>query len=98
MENQSVTPSQDLLDKVKAAKALTTAHSLLGVGMFQFRHQEQLKQSLEFLELLHKQVIEECLQHVDCDLVPELVEYKAQQDEHEKMQEILKAQSITGQE
>lgn len=80
MENQPVTPSQDLLDKVKAAKALTTTHSLLGVGMFQFRHQEQLKQSIEFLESLHKQVIAECLAHPDCDLVPDLFEYKMEQE------------------
>ena len=66
-QNQAVTPatqpSQDLIDKVKAAKALTTAHSLLGVGMFQHRHSEALAQSIKFLEELHKQVLTECLNH-----------------------------------
>lgn len=75
-QNQAVTPAQDLQDKVQAAKALVTAHSLLGVGMFQHRHQEALTQSLQFLAALHKQILEECLAHPDADLIPDLVEYK----------------------
>ena len=81
MENQEVIViSQDLQDKLAAIKALVTAHSLLGVGMFQHRHQEALKESLKFLEALHKQVMEEALLHSDADKCQELVDYKAQKE------------------
>lgn len=96
-ENQAVTTvSQDLQDKLKATKALVTAHSLLGVGMFQHRHTEQLNQSLQFLAELHKQILEECLFHPDADKVQELVDYKAEVQKQEQLKQLIedaKAQS-----
>lgn len=93
-ENQAVTTvSQDLLDKVQAAKALVTAHSLLGVGMFQFRHQEALKQSIEFLANLHKQVLDDALSHPEADKVADLVQYKAEKEAQAQLQQLLKEQA-----
>lgn len=77
-EKQEVNLPEELKDKLSAIKALVTVHSLLGVGMFQHRHTPQLTESLKFLESLHKQVMEEALQHPDADKAPELVEYKQQ--------------------
>ncbi len=94
-QNQAVTPiSQDLLDKVQAAKALVTAHSLLGVGMFQHRHQDALKQSIDFLTALHKQVLDEALQHPDADKVPDLAAYREEQElKAKQMAEIAQRQA-----
>ena len=89
-QNQAVKEAaQNLQDKVKAAKALVTAHSLLGVGMFQHRHSEALKQSIEFLAALHKQVLDECLNHPDSDLIPDLVEYKEAAKQQEQLKQIV---------
>lgn len=77
-------PAKDLLDKVQATKALVTAHSLLGVGMFQHRHSEALKQSIDFLQALHSQLLEECLAHPDADLIQELVDYKQEAEKQAK--------------
>jgi len=89
-QNQAVKEAaQNLQDKVKAAKALDTAHSLLGVGMFQHRHSEALKQSIEFLAALHKQVLDECLNHPDSDLIPDLVEYKEAAKQQEQLKQIV---------
>lgn len=90
--NQAVTPAQDLLDKVQATKAIVTAHSLLGVGMFQHRHSESLKQSIEFLAALHKQILAECMLHPDSDLIPDLVEYKAEAKKQEELSKLIDAQ------
>lgn len=87
MENQEA--PKDLLDKVQAAKAIVTVHSLLGVGMFQFRHQDQLKQSMEFLTALHTQVLDECLLHPDCEKVQDLVDYKAEQERQAQLKELM---------
>lgn len=70
--------SVDLPKQIQAAKALVSVHSLLSVGMFQHRHQDSLKQSLEFLSALHSQVLEECLSHPDADKYEDLVSYKKQ--------------------
>ena len=81
MENQEViTISQDLQDKLNAIEALVQTHTLLGLGTFQYRNHQALKSSLHFLESLHKQVMEEALAHPDADKVQSLVEYKAQQE------------------
>ena len=92
--NQQAAPvSQDLLDKVQATKAIVTIHSLLGVGMFQYRHNDQVKQSLDFLGNLHKQVLDDALSHPDADKVKDLVDYKAEKEAQEKLQELIKSQS-----
>lgn len=86
-ENQAVTEiAPELTDKINALKAITTVHSLLGVGMFQHRHSEALSESIKFMEALHKQVMDEALLHPDSDKSAELVEFKQQK----AMEEILK--------
>jgi len=84
--------SKDLLDKVQATKALVTVHSLLGVGMFQIRHQDQLKQSMDFITELHKQVLEECLLHPESDLVEDLVEFRKEKERQESLQKLMDEQ------
>ena len=81
MENKEIAQtqvSQDLLDQVQSAKALVTVHSLLLVGTFQQKNMDALKQSIDFVAALHKQVLEASLKHEQADLLPELVEYKKQ--------------------
>jgi len=87
-QNQAViTIAQDLQEKLLAIKALVTAHSLLGVGMFQHRHQQALSESLKFLEALHLQVMEEALVHPDADKCQELVEYQIQRNQSNAQKE-----------
>lgn len=90
-ENQAVSPApaEELINKVQATKALVTAHSLLGIGMFQARNQEAVKQSLEFLAALHKQLLEECLNHPDAHLVQDLVDYAAEAKKQEELKKML---------
>ncbi len=90
-ENQAVTPApaDELINKVQATKALVTAHNLLGVGMFQARNQEAVKQSLEFLAALHKQILEECLAHPDAHLVQDLVDYVEEAKKQEELQKLM---------
>lgn len=98
-QNQVVKqPAQDLIDKVQATKALVTAHSLLGVGMFQHRHSEALSQSIDFLAALHKQVLDECLEHPDSDLIPDLVEYKEAAKQQEQLKQIVEDAKTKAQE
>ena len=93
--NQAVkpAPSQDLLDKVQATKALVTAHSLLGVGMFQARNHEAVTQSIEFLAALHKQILTDCLQHPDAHLVQDLVDYAEAAKKQEELQKLMAEQA-----
>lgn len=97
MENTNKIVSQDLLDKVQATKAIVTAHSLLGVGMFQHRHSEALKQSLDFLTALHKQILDECIVHPDADKVQELVDYRAEQKKQAELQALIEAEQLNNQ-
>lgn len=99
-QNQAVSPapSQDLVNKVQAAKALVTAHSLLGVGMFQHRHNEAVTQSLDFLAALHKQILTECLEHPDAHLVQDLVDYAAEAKKQEELKKLLAEQAAKTQE
>lgn len=80
MQTEETQPqvAQDLLDKVQAIKALVTAHSLLGVGLFQVCNHKQVEESLNFLMALHSQVMQEALAHPDADKIQELVDYKNQ--------------------
>lgn len=90
-ENRAVSPApaDELINKVQATKALVTAHSLLGIGMFQARNQEAVKQSLDFLAALHKQILEECLNHPDAHLVQDLVDYAAEAKKQEELKQLL---------
>lgn len=105
MENEqkaveTTTPAdlpQDLLQKVSATKAVATAHSLLGVGMFQHRHTEALQKSIDFLTSLHKQILEECLSHPDADKVPDLVEYKEEQRKQAELAKLVAEQKAAQQ-
>lgn len=100
--NQAVTPAkqpaQDLLDKVKATKAIVTAHSLLGVGMFQARNHDAVQQSIEFLGALHKQILSECLEHPDADLIQDLVDYREAVKKQEEFNKLVAEQAQSNQE
>ena len=46
--------------------------------MFQSRNHVQVMESIEFVSLLHKQLMEDALVHPDSDKVSELADYKKQ--------------------
>lgn len=67
--------AQELLDKVQSLKALVNCHSLIKEGAYPFIAHGTVHASLNFLETLHKTVLEDALKHPDAMLVPKLKEH-----------------------
>jgi hypothetical protein len=70
----TVVVAQDLLHQINALKAITTAHSLINDARYPHTLLEAVKSSLQFLESLHGQALNQALSHPDAGKVPELAE------------------------
>jgi hypothetical protein len=64
----------DLQYQINALKAITTAHSLINDARYPHTLLEAVKSSLQFLESLHGQALNQALSHPDAGKVPELAE------------------------
>ena len=68
----------DLQEKVGALRATATIHNLLQQGSFKSSYHQAIELSVKFIESLHKQLMDEAIQHPDADLVPDLKAVKEQ--------------------
>ncbi len=90
--NPPLEVADDLKQKVGALSAIATCHAVMARGSFQFKDMRFVSQSLDFLMLLHGQMLDEAFAHPDCDQVPILVDIKK---EREKVHSHLKDSSKT---
>lgn len=63
---------KELQEKVAAVAALAQTHQLLNVGHFQVANSGRLVQSLQFITMLHAQMLNEAKSHPEALLVDEL--------------------------
>lgn len=63
---------RDLQEKVAAIGGVVQAHKLLNTGLFQHQHMGALAQSLTFLQLLYKELLQSAKEHPEAETVPDL--------------------------
>ena len=71
--------SKDLLDKVQCLRAIATCHNLIDKGLYPHNQAELVKQSIDFLRVLHSNLVTEVIVHPEADLVPEIKALKEDQ-------------------
>lgn len=74
-ESKPVEIQQDLIDKLGAIRALAGCYNLLNGAAFPVGHHESVVKSLAFLQELHKQALQDALQHPQAGLVEELKQF-----------------------
>lgn len=90
--DDNVTPIKPTVDpelegKVRALAALAATHHHLGRAHHPLAVAAQVQECLEFLTILHSQLLEEALVHPDADKVEQLIEVKKQRAAEESTSE-----------
>jgi len=67
----------ELKAKVSALKQIINTHDLVMQGSFPGHFNVRIKESIEFLEGLHRQILKDAKNHEYAHLIPDLVQSKA---------------------
>jgi len=76
---------KDLQDMLGSLTALATIHTLLQRGMFQVTEHGAVASSIQYVEILHKQVMSDAKAHPKAHLSPQLVAANRTPEEQEKL-------------
>ncbi len=95
--NPPLDVADDLKEKVGALSAIATCHAVMTRGSFQPKDMRFVSQGLDFLMLLHGQMLAEAFTHPDCDKVPILLDIKKEREKvHSHFKDASKPEETKG--